>query len=306
LQTAGLVSTRCAICDTPDNSTEMYPANFERESLTPDVFSARRLPDRIHYRLVKCKTCGLVRSDPVAPSDTLAELYRQSAFTYAQEVTNLRKTYGRSLARLKALGAHKNTLLEVGCGNGFFLEEALKQGYVHVLGVEPSQEAVEQASPVIRPSILCTVMQPGLFERAQIDVICLFQVLDHIADPKSLISECFKVLKPGGLILCINHDITSWSARFLKERSPIIDVEHTYLYSPTTLSRLYEAQGFRVIAVGSVRNYYSAHYLMRLVPLPVVLKSLVLGFLYVSSLGRVRISVPLGNIEIIAQKVPQP
>jgi SAM-dependent methyltransferase len=120
----------------------MYPANFDIQSLTPEMFSARRLPDRIHYRLVMCKRCGLVRFNPIAPYDFLAQLYQQSAFTYSEEIGNLRKTYGNSLSQLSAYGAHKLSLLEIGCGNGFFLEEALTQGYLHVQGVEPSQGAV--------------------------------------------------------------------------------------------------------------------------------------------------------------------
>jgi 2-polyprenyl-3-methyl-5-hydroxy-6-metoxy-1,4-benzoquinol methylase len=253
--------------------------------------------------MVECKQCGLVRSDPLAPSDILAQLYQQSTFTYSDEIPNLRKTYGNALAELSAYGAQKDTLLEIGCGNGFFLEEAQAQGYLHVYGVEPSQEAVEHAPPMIRPNISCTMMQSGLFDQEQIDVICMFQVLDHTLDPSTLIRECFKILKPGGLVLCINHNVTSWTLRLFKERSPIIDIEHTYLFNPATLSRLFEAQGFIVRRVKSVYNRYSAYYLTRLLPLPDFCKSRLLGFLMASPLGRLCISVPIGNINISAQKV---
>ncbi len=78
-----LLSTSCAICKTEGNAVELYPANFDMRALNSAVFSARRLPDRIHYRLVKCSTCGLVRSDPVAPPAVLATLYQRSTFTYS-------------------------------------------------------------------------------------------------------------------------------------------------------------------------------------------------------------------------------
>ena len=61
-----LDATRCAICGTLDNALELYAANFTTNALNPEVFSARRLPDRLHFRLVRCLSCGLVRSDPVA------------------------------------------------------------------------------------------------------------------------------------------------------------------------------------------------------------------------------------------------
>jgi hypothetical protein len=140
-----LHATVCAICRTEGNAVELYPANLGREVFNPVLFSARRLPDRVHYRIVKCRTCGLVRSDPVAEAGDLASLYRQSTFDYGDEIANLKRTYGRYLAALAGLGARKGSLLEIGCGNGFFMEMALEQGYQTVSGVEPSRDAVGRA-----------------------------------------------------------------------------------------------------------------------------------------------------------------
>jgi SAM-dependent methyltransferase len=224
MQPPDLCPTRCAICNTEGNVVELYPANFVMEALHPIFFSARRVPDRIHYRIVKCSICGLVRSDPVADSRILGQLYAQSTFDYGDEVDNLKLTYGYYLSKLNKYDVQKRTLLEIGCGNGFFLEEGLKQGYVNVLGVEPSADAVARANSKVRSQIICDMMRPGLFGRGQFDVICMFQVLDHIADPAGLLAECYHVLKPGGLILCINHNIEAISARLLRNRSPIVDI----------------------------------------------------------------------------------
>jgi SAM-dependent methyltransferase len=302
MNTVQLHATRCAICQTKGNATELYPANFDPEAFNPAVFSARRLPDRIHYRMVKCCTCGLVRSDPVAASALLAQLYAQSDFCYADEVASLKLTYGHYLSTLAEFGIQKGTLLEIGCGNGFFLEEALAQGYVTVRGVEPSSVAVAKASPKVQSYISCDIMHSGLFDPGQFDVVCMFQVFDHIPDPGTLLDECFRVLKPGGLLLCLNHNIEAVSARLLKERSPIIDIEHTYLYSPSTMSRIFEVYGFKVARVGSARNTNTLHYLLRLLPLLAVPKRILLALLNRSSVGRIRFSMPLGNLYLVAQK----
>ena len=56
---------------------------------------------------------------------------------YDDEVDNLKLTYGRIYYRaLTNMAPKKNSLLEIGCGNGFFLEEALKGGYASVCGVK--------------------------------------------------------------------------------------------------------------------------------------------------------------------------
>src|SRR5205823_4220799 len=121
-------------------ATEIYHGTLSADAFSARVFSARRLPDGIHYRVVRCNSCGLVRSDPVAPEELLEQLYSESSFSYDAHVDSLIRTYGRYLARLDSFGAAKNDLLEIGCGNGFFLAEAARRGYRNVVGVEPSRD----------------------------------------------------------------------------------------------------------------------------------------------------------------------
>jgi SAM-dependent methyltransferase len=294
--------TTCAICGTTGNAKELYAANFDPQSFNPTIFSARRLPDRIHYRMVACNGCGLVRSDPVIEPEVLATLYAQSSFDYGGEVASLQRTYGRYLKRLEKQGVKKGSLLEIGCGNGFFLEEALRHGYEQVHGVEPSVEACQKAAPAIQPLIVCDIMRPGLFEDERFDVICLFQVFDHLPYPAELLETCFAALKPGGMLLVLNHNVEAVSARLLKEKSPIIDLEHTYLYSPETLKKIVSQRGFEVQEQGGVLNHYPLQYLARLVPLPAKMKRLTLNFLRRSGWGRLPLSVPLGNLYLIAKK----
>jgi SAM-dependent methyltransferase len=301
-QAVELKNTRCAICGTEGNAAELYPANFDFRALNPAVFSARRLPDRVHYRLVKCKSCGLVRSDPVAPPGLLTQLYNQSTFTYTDEVADLKRTYGRYLARLDRHGARKDALLEIGCGNGFFLQQALAQGFRTVRGVEPSRAAVELAAPEVRDSIICDLMRPGLFGPAEFDVLCMFQVFDHVPDPGAFLDACFAVLRPGGVVLSLNHNVNALSVRLLGKHSPIIDIEHTYLYSPATMERIFRAHRFRILKAGSVWNQYSVRYLVRLLPLPARLKGGLLAGLERHAIGRLRLWVPLGNLHLVAQK----
>jgi SAM-dependent methyltransferase len=296
-------ATECAICGPGIPAQELYPANFDVDDITPARFSARRLPDRVHYRMVKCARCGLVRSDPVLDEATLAYLYKESTFDYEAETANLKATYGRYLAKLRSLSRRQESLLEIGCGDGFFLEQALAQGYTTVRGVEPSEAAIRDASPVVRDQIVCDVMRPGLFRDGEFDAVCLFQVFDHVPHPEAVLEACRAALRPGGLILCLNHNVESVSAHLMKERSPIIDIEHTYLYSPATMRRIFEAGGFKVLKQGHVRNTYSVGYITHLVPLPARVKAMALGTLQRSRVGKISVPVPLGNLYLIAGRL---
>jgi SAM-dependent methyltransferase len=297
-----LAPTSCAICRTLGNADELYPATLTPDAFTAAVFSARRLPDRVHYRLVTCRACGLVRSDPVLGAEALAKLYAASTFDYAGELDGLRATYGRALARVAELTPDRAGLLDVGTGSGFVLELAHDMGWSDVRGVEPSADAIGQASPDIRPRIAMDVMRAGLFEAGSFDAVTMFQVLDHMPDPAVLLEECRRVLRPGGVVLAFNHSVTAWSARLLGERSPIIDVEHTYLYSPRTMHRLFDEAGYEVLSITPARNTYSLSYLAQLLPLPDGPKARLLERLGRSRAGALRATVPLGNLCLIARR----
>lgn len=299
-----LVRTTCAICSTSNNASVLYQANFDFAAFNPAVFSARRIPDMVHYQIVRCNTCGLVRSDPVVESQTLKSLYQQSSFTYSQDTPNLARTYGRYLRKTEKYQISKHHLLEIGCGNGFFLEEAQTQGFREVTGVEPSQDAIAQANLGIRSKIMCDMLRPALFPPETFSVICMFQTFDHISEPNMLLEECVRLLQSGGVLLCLNHNVEAVSSRILREKSPIIDIEHTYLYSPKTIKRLFEQHGLHALEAGPAWNTIRLYSLFRLFPMPKNVKGRFLNFLNRSHLGEMRLTIPLGNLYIIAQKAP--
>lgn len=292
-----LAPTACAICGIVGNADIVYPPTYDESSFNERVFSARRLPDSIHYRIVRCRKCGLVRSDPAAGQASLSELYRASSLDYGAEIPNLRRTYGRYLARAKR-HARGRSFLEIGCGSGFMLEEARAQGYEHVRGVEPSLKAVAAASPAVRDLIEAGIMRRGIFEEAEFDTVCMFQVLDHLPEPGAVLDQVRAAVSKGGVLLCLNHNVESLSARALGERSPIIDIEHCYLYSLRTMKLLFESNGFEVIDTGPVTNTLSLRHLLHLLPIPTGLKSPVGG-----RLGQVQLRLPLGNLYTVGRRM---
>lgn len=294
--------TQCAICGIDAPSDEIYPAKLDPRAFTAEVFSARRLPDQLHYRLVRCRVCGLVRSDPVLSHEALAELYRDSTFDYGDELEGLRVTYGAVLDRIAEHLTERDGIVDIGCGSGFVLELARERSWINVHGVEPSGDAIAKADPNIAPLIVQDMMRAGLFPEASQSAVTLFQVLDHMPDPIGLLRDCRDILVPGGVIMAFNHNVTAWSARLLGERSPIIDVEHTFLYSPQTMRKLFIGAGFEVLTVAPVRNTYSAAYLTHLLPLPRILKEKLLPQLRASKLGQQKLTVPLGNQCLIARR----
>ena len=296
-----LAPTACAICGTLGNADELYPPTYDEASFNERIFSARRIPDSIHYRIVRCRACGLVRSDPAADQAGLSELYGRSSFDYGAEVPNLRRTYGRYLAKARARSRGRS-FLEIGCGNGFMLEEALAQGYKEVRGVEPSRSAIDAAAPSVRGRILLDIMKPGLFQQGEFDTVCMFQVFDHLPEPGALLDQVRIALSAGGVLLCFNHNVASLSARVLGKRSPIVDIEHCYLYSPRTMKLLLEKHGFEVVESGVATNTLSFRHFLHLLPSPAGLKPRLLDAADSTGVGRLPLRLPLGNLYVIGRK----
>lgn len=288
-------STWCPLCGLEAQSKELYVSTLGDSDVTARTFSARRTPDRVHYRMVRCTGCGLVRSDPVLTASHLSELYRSSHFTYEEQIPDLRATYGKALERLVIAHGLPNRLLEVGCGNGFFLQEAAARGVAHVYGVELSQDAVSKADPSVAKCIVTGPLTESSFPQEFFDIVCLFQVLDHLPAPVDTLKLCKSFLRPGGVVLSLNHNLAAISAAVLRERSPIVDVEHTFLFTPKTAALILESAGFTSVRVHPVINRHSVDYLLGLWP-PGFVSSALQAAARVSRVGGLRVWLPLGNI----------
>ena len=170
------------------------------------------------------------------------------------------------------LAVNAEGCLRSGVAADFFLSAPRTWVFRYVRGIETSRDAVTQAKLSLRRHIIDDVMRPGIFKAGEFDAICMFHIFDHIPHPNELLSECLRILKPGGFILSLNHNVEVRSARLLGERSPIFDIQFTFLYSPRTMRLIFEANRFEVIEQGRVWNTYSLTYLFDLTPLPRVLK----------------------------------
>ena len=234
-----MIEIHCPICGQGTPYQIIYQKNFNEDLINEDIFSARRLPDKTHYRIVKCQKCGLVYSNPILEERKIIELYKKSKLTYQEEIDDLKETYGHYLKRIINLLPAKENLLEIGCGNGFFLEKAVDFGFRNIFGVEPSIEAVKQAPKSIKENIVVDMFKSGFFKDNFFDIICVFHVFDHIINPNEFLTNCRNYLKKDGLVLMINHNIGAWTAKLLGEKCPMIDIEHSFLYDKKTFKQIF-------------------------------------------------------------------
>ena len=173
------------------------------------------MPDRLYFDWVRCLNCGLMRSDPII-DDILDELYGNSSFDYLSSIPMLQKTYIKLVK--KAIKQRKlfGSVLEIGGGNGFFLEAALNEGAIKVTGVEPSDKAINSASTKVRPYLIKSMMKPDLIPKDSIDIVTAFHVLDHLVDPLEVVKMSVEVLAAKGFFVAVVHNERSISSKIFK------------------------------------------------------------------------------------------
>ena len=295
------IATKCPICESLGNAVPVYPSNVDEMSFSTEVFSARRLPDRRHYQWVRCKSCTLLRSDPVLDVD-LEKLYVESTFDYSTEIDGLKKTYLKLVNKALKGKSFKKSIFEVGGGNGFFLEAAKDSHFAQVTGVEPSTEAINAARADIKPHMIASMMKDGVLKENSFEVGAMFHTLDHLSDPVTTLKDCLRALEPGGVFVVAIHNERSWSARLMGERSPIIDVEHTHLYTLKSGEALFRKIGFTDVSSGAYNNHYSLAYILHLIPISRTLRKRILESFMGSVLSKIKVVLPLGNMWVAGAK----
>jgi 2-polyprenyl-3-methyl-5-hydroxy-6-metoxy-1,4-benzoquinol methylase len=133
--------------------------------------------------------------------------------------------------------------LDIGCGNGWILEEMAALGW-QVEGIDPDPAAVAQARKKgfkVQQGDLQEQNYPGNY----FDTVSLCHVIEHVHDPVGLLRECYRILKPGGRAVIITPNMESWAHRLFRESWLGLDPpRHLYLFSLPLLRQVAQMAGF--------------------------------------------------------------
>jgi 2-polyprenyl-3-methyl-5-hydroxy-6-metoxy-1,4-benzoquinol methylase len=135
------------------------------------------------------------------------------------------------------------SLLDVGCGNGEFLEVAAECGW-KVVGVDPDPKAVAKAK-----ELGLEVYQGGVevFQGKQtfFDFISLSHVIEHVHSPPELLKACFDLLRPGGMLWIETPNIRSFGHSIYRQSWRGIETpRHLALFNRNSLVHALEEAGF--------------------------------------------------------------
>ncbi len=122
------------------------------------------------------------------------QFYDKVSLAWENYYKETRWEYKEALANIQP----SDSVLEVGCGRGFFLKELEEKGVSNALGLDFNPEAIN--NKVTKFDILDKDLNELDIEN-KFDVICFFQVLEHVSDPFAFLTNVKKLLNKGGRLI---------------------------------------------------------------------------------------------------------
>lgn len=207
------------------------------------------------YAVVCCQSCGLYYLSPRLKETEMLKIYSNGNYFEGKEVgyscykaqeDALRSTFRRLMINLKERNLTGGSLLEIGCGYGYLLEEA--RGFFSPrAGTELSQHAVEEArrrSDHVYKGSVDSIPADDRF-----DCIIATHIIEHVYQPKEFLERLNKHLKPGGRMVIATPDMGSFWRHLMGSRWPSFKIpEHVLYFDRKSLYNLLQQTGLKKIS----------------------------------------------------------
>ena len=212
--------------------------------------------DEVPFKVLQCKNCSLVFVYPLPDRSELEEHYDDSYYRDwldTQRESRI-KMWNKRLAKLQRF-SQGGTLLDVGCGEGTFLQLAEKNGW-KTNGTEVSSYAARYAAGVSGADIFCGELHDARYPENSFDVVTVWHVLEHVRDPKRYLEEIQYILKPDGLLVIavpnLNNLVMQIAYRIIKRRKLKLFSKdekevHLYHFSAQTIKAYLDKTGFECL-----------------------------------------------------------
>jgi len=243
-----LESVPCAVCGSEAHEVMIPSRRTPREPIDLRTVFRSSGDEPLRDQMVRCTACGLFYVRPRLKWALILEGYRGAVDeTFVSQAPFRERTFERCLDGIEAIARPPGPrVLDVGAAGGSFLAVARKRGYEPV-GCEPSAWmcgfAKEHYGLSLHPGTIFDL--PA--EAANMDLVTLFDVIEHTPDPKAVLERARGLLKAGGVLALSYPDYGSLAARLMGKRWVFLLTVHLYYFTRTSIADLLRRCGFEVV-----------------------------------------------------------
>jgi len=245
----------CPSCGQNDFEV-LFESNMREHDFREAVETVYMIPGGKYGRHVKCRNCQLIYVNPIEKASRINEAYFQRNSGDAPIIRGTRLTATESQVGLIKRYGNGTRLLDIGCGEGFFLFNASKAGYT-AKGIEISRDVAEYARREFGLDVEAKPFEELWFQDDYFNVVTLWQVLEHVPYPLMVLREVHRILKPGGLLATSTPDIEGILAKMLRRRWWNLRWLHINQFTVGTLADMLSRAGFRNVFSTSYKEYIS-------------------------------------------------
>ncbi len=251
----------CNLCGSAEYRV-IYPATpRDTTDLATEFRSSGDEP--LKERLVACSRCGLQFVSPRLRSDFILAGYSEGTDElFVSQAAARERTFARALKLIEKHTPGRGSLLDIGTAAGSFIHTAAAHGW-SVSGCEPNRWLCDWGRKNYGLDIKAGTVFDQHYPDNAFDVVTIWDVLEHVEDPKRFLAECHRILKPGGLLVVNYPDIGSWIARLMGRRWVFLVSVHLYYFTRGTMSELLQRTGFEVTDIRPHVQWLESQYVLR-------------------------------------------
>lgn len=245
-----LVTVACAVCGSRESKPEALGYDFEYQTSSNQ------------FSFCRCASCEHLYLNPRPYTEDLKIIYPSTYYAFAEEQAgNPVVGYFRNIWESrkikdfrKLVGSGKKKILDVGCGEGRFLSLLKQYGDPNweLVGLDLDEQAAQRCR---HRGFRCEVARIESFSKSEkFDVIIMFQLIEHVDNPREVIESMRSMLNPGGFLILetpnpagIDYHLfkKSWWGHYHFPR-------HWHLFTPEILGRVLRESGFEDIHASSL------------------------------------------------------
>ncbi|MFA0963521.1 class I SAM-dependent methyltransferase [Roseivirga sp. BDSF3-8] len=267
----------CDLCDS-DQSTITYRINVVESNMRYYRY-ARNVPDREQMtgeqRIVTCSNCGLIYTNPRFSPGELQKVYssdriiggnwknfpylfdssQPDVFQSGQKSTSYNPgLYQWKFDIIQHYTGKKTKgirLLDLGCGDGKFVHDALQRGY-DARGIDLSPDRIRKGREVfgLDEERLRCMNADDFSSEDQFDVIVMWDIIEHVGSPASILQSIKKICHPRTLVFILTMSVDSITYKlFGKNWNYVNPTQHLTYFSHRTMREMLQKSGFQLMGV---------------------------------------------------------